>query len=123
MPKPLPLVDATATLCCAPLSAGALSFDDAVAVAKRLKAVADPVRLRLLSMLADAPEDGCCTCDLAPAVGVGEATVSHHLRQLFEAGLVTKSRAGMNVFYRPVPEALEALARVLLPDRLGSTVS
>ena len=119
MPKPLPLVDATSTVCCAPLSAGALSYDDAVAVAKRLKAVADPVRLRLLSMLALAPDEGCCTCDLAPAVGVGEATVSHHLRQLFEAGLVTKSRSGLNVLYRPVPEALQALARVLLPEPTG----
>lgn len=116
MPKPLPLLDATTTLCCAPLSAGALSYDDAVAVAKRLKAVADPVRVQLLSLLASAPDDGCCTCDLAPAVGVGEATVSHHLRQLLEAGLVTKRRAGMNVYYRPVPEALAAIANVLMPQ-------
>ena len=115
MPKPLPVIDATAPLCCAPLAAGALSYDDALAVAKRLKAVADPVRVQLLSMLADAPDDGCCTCDLAPAVGVSEGTASHHLRQLLEAGLVVKRRAGMNVYYRQVPEALEALAHVLLP--------
>ncbi|MDQ1681027.1 MAG: ArsR family transcriptional regulator, arsenate/arsenite/antimonite-responsive transcriptional [Frankiaceae bacterium] len=115
MPKSLPLLDTTATLCCAPLSAGAMSYGDALAVAKRLKAVADPVRVQLLSLLADATDDGCCTCDLAPAVGVSEATVSHHLRQLLEAGLVTKSRAGMNVYYRPVSEALAALAAVLTP--------
>ncbi len=115
MPKPLPVLDTTAPVCCAPLSAGALAYDDALAVAKRLKAVADPVRIQLLSMLADAPEDGCCTCDLAPAVGVTDGTASHHLRQLLDAGLVTKRRAGMNVYYRPVPEALEALARVLMP--------
>lgn len=115
VPKQLPVIDATAPLCCAPLAAGALNYDDALAVAKRLKAVADPVRVQLLSMLADAPEDGCCTCDLAPALGVTEGTASHHLRQLLEAGLVVKQRIGLNVFYRPVPEALEALAQVLLP--------
>lgn len=122
MPKQLPVIDTTAPLCCAPLAAGALDYADALAVAKRLKAVADPVRVQLLSMLADAPDEGCCTCDLAPAVGVTEGTASHHLRQLLEAGLVTKRRAGMNVYYRPVPEALEALANVLLPlasDRRG----
>ncbi|MDQ1702223.1 MAG: ArsR family transcriptional regulator, arsenate/arsenite/antimonite-responsive transcriptional [Frankiaceae bacterium] len=115
MPKSLPLVDARAALCCAPLSAGALSESDALAVAKRFKAVGDPVRVRLLSLLAAGPDDGCCTCDLAPAVGVGEATVSHHLKKLLEAGLVTKRRDGLNVYYRPVPEALEALAGVLMP--------
>lgn len=122
MPKQLPVLDTTAPLCCAPLAAGALDYSDALAVAKRLKAVADPVRVQLLSMLADAPDEGCCTCDLAPAVGVTEGTASHHLKQLLEAGLVTKRRAGMNVYYRPVPAALEALANVLLPlarDRRG----
>jgi DNA-binding transcriptional ArsR family regulator len=116
MPKQLPVIDTTAPLCCAPLAAGAMPYDDALAVAKRFKAVADPTRIQLLSMLADAPEDGCCTCDLAPAVGLTEGTASHHLRQLLEAGLVTKQRAGMNVYYRPVPEALAALAAVLQPS-------
>ncbi len=115
MPKQLPVIDATAPLCCAPLSAGVMSYKDALAVAKRLKAVADPVRVQLLSMLADAPVDGCCTCDLAPAVGLSEGTASHHLKQLFEAGLVTKERVGMNVYYRTIPEALSALAHVLFP--------
>lgn len=115
MPKPLPLVDTTAPVCCAPLASGALPYDDAVGLARRLKAVADPVRLQLLALLSEAPEDGCCTCELAPAVGVTEATVSHHLRQLLDAGLVTKQRHGANVFYRPVPEALSAMVRVLDP--------
>lgn len=93
-----------------------MSYDDALAVAKRLKAVADPIRVQLMSILVDAPEDGCCTCDLAPAVGLTEGTASHHLKQLLEAGLVTKERAGMNVYYRPVPDALAALAGVLMPS-------
>ena len=115
MPKQLPVIDTTGPLCCAPLTAGVMAYDDALAVAKRLKAVADPVRIQLLSMLIDAPVDGCCTCDLAPAVGLTEGTASHHLKQLLDAGLVTKQRSGMNVFYRPVPAAIEALARVLMP--------
>jgi ArsR family transcriptional regulator, arsenate/arsenite/antimonite-responsive transcriptional repressor len=115
MPKALPAIDVSGPVCCAPVSAGQMSLADAVAVAKRLKAVADPIRLQMLSMLADAPEDGCCTCELAPAVGLTEGTASHHLRVLLEAGLVTKQRAGMNVYYRPVPDALRALAEVLAP--------
>jgi DNA-binding transcriptional ArsR family regulator len=115
VPKQLPVIDASTPLCCTPLSSGVMSYDDALAVAKRLKAVADPVRVQLLSMLVDAGEQGCCTCDLAPAVGLTEGTASHHLRQLLDAGLVTKRRAGMNVYYRSVPGSLEALARVLMP--------
>jgi DNA-binding transcriptional ArsR family regulator len=86
----------------------------AVEVAVRLKALADPARLRLLSLLLTREE--VCTCDLAPAVGLTEATVSHHLGQLRKAGLVEGQRRGMNVFYRARREALGALVRVLDPD-------
>ena len=63
-----------------------------------------------------AAEDGCCTCDLAPAVGVTEATVSHHLKQLREAGLVEGRREGMNVFYLPLRDNLFALCRIIDPS-------
>jgi ArsR family transcriptional regulator len=115
MPKSLPLIDMTAPICCSPLGAGVLSADDAMAVAQRLKALADPVRVQLLSMLLAEPELGVCTCDLAPAVGLTEATVSHHLKQLRDAGLVEGRRKGTNVFYRPRPDALRALVTVLDP--------
>ena len=91
-----------------------MSPDDALQVALRLKALADPVRVRLMSLIL-ATDSGCCTCDLAPAVGVTEATVSHHLKQLREAGLVEGTRDGMNVYYRPLRDNLTALCRTIDP--------
>lgn len=88
---------------------------DALEVAVRLKAIADPVRVRLLSMLLAADE--VCTCDLAPAVGVTEATVSHHLSVLKKAGLISEGeRRGMNVYYRARRDSLGALCRVIDPN-------
>ncbi|MGB8652192.1 MAG: Rv2640c family ArsR-like transcriptional regulator [Mycobacteriales bacterium] len=115
MPKALPLVDITAPVCCAPLAAGVLPADDALGIALRLKALADPARVQLMSMLLAQVDEGACTCDLAPALGLSEATVSHHLKQLRDAGLVEGTRKGTNVFYRPQPDALGALVRVLDP--------
>ena len=115
MPKPLPVLDTTAPVCCAPLASGVIDAGDALEIALRLKALADPVRVQLMSMLLAQPETGVCTCDLAPAVGVTEATVSHHLKQLRDAGLIDGTRKGTNVFYRPRPESLGALCRVIDP--------
>ena len=115
MPKALPLRDTTAPVCCAPLAAGALDADAALEIALRLKALADPVRVQLMSILLAEADTGACTCDLAPAVGVSEPTVSHHLEQLRDAGLVEGTRKGTNVFYRPRPESLGALCRVIDP--------
>ena len=114
MPKALPVIDATSVVCCAPVAAAPMGVDDAVEVAVRLKAVADPTRLRLLSLLLS--QDEVCVCDLAPAVGLTEATVSHHLAQLRKAGLIEGERRGMNVYYRARRRALGALVRVLDPD-------
>jgi DNA-binding transcriptional ArsR family regulator len=89
--------------------------DAALEVAMRLKALADPVRVRLMSMLLTADE--VCTCDLAPAVRLTEATVSHHLSVLRKAGLITDGeRRGMNVYYRARRDSLGALCRVIDPD-------
>lgn len=115
MPRALPLLDLTAPVSCAPLGAGVMGAGDALAVALRLKALADPIRVQLMSMLLAEPATGICTCDLAPAVGLTEATVSHHLKQLRDAGLIEGSRKGTNVFYRTQSEALRALVRVLDP--------
>ena len=115
MPKALPVLDTSDPVCCAPIAAGVMASDDALGIALRLKALGDPVRVQLMSMLLAEPETGVCTCDLAPAVELSEATVSHHLKQLREAGLVEGTRKGTNVYYRPQPDALEALCRVLDP--------
>jgi len=110
MPRALPIIDTSAAVCCTPIAAAPLSEPDALEVAVRLKALADPIRLRLLSILLG--RDGVCTCDLAPAVGLTEATVSHHLGQLRKAGLVAGERRGMNVYYRARRESLDALIGV-----------
>ena len=114
MPKSLPTIDVSAPICCAPVAAAPMDEDAALEVALRLKALADPVRVRLMSLLL--ANDEVCTCDLAPSVGVTEATVSHHLGVLRKAGLITDGeRRGMNVYYRARREALVALCRVIDP--------
>jgi ArsR family transcriptional regulator, arsenate/arsenite/antimonite-responsive transcriptional repressor len=116
MPKPLPLLDpvSTAATGCAPLSHAPLSVDDARQLAARLKALADPARLRLLSLLLASVGQEACTCNLTEPLGLSQPTVSHHLKKLAEAGLVTGERRGVWTYYRVVPDALSALAQVLL---------
>jgi len=114
VPKSLPLITDTSPICCEPLtSSRMISERDALALAQRLKALADPTRVQLLSLLMTQPAQQACTCELAPAVKLSEPTVSHHLKQLLDAGLVTKDRRGLNVYYRLVPQSVKAIARVL----------
>lgn len=75
------------------------------------KVLADPARLRLLSLIA--AQDETCACDLVDPLGVSQPTVSHHLKVLFEAGLVDREKRGRFVYYRPVPERLEILSRAI----------
>ena len=88
MPKTLPVVDITAPACCAPLAAGPMSDDDALRVALRLKALADPARVKIMSLLFCSPAGEQNTGELAGVLGLTESTVSHHLGQLRNAGLV-----------------------------------
>lgn len=114
MARALPVITDASPVCCAPLrDDSAMTEADAVAVAARLKALGDPVRLRLVSLLLAAPDREACTCDLAPGVGLSEPTVSHHLKQLLLTGLVSRERRGTNVYYRAEADALRAVARVL----------
>jgi ArsR family transcriptional regulator len=114
MPKPLPMLVDVSPICCAPLGASpTLDLDVAVALAVRLKALADPARLQLLAFILDQPGQEACTCTMAPIVKLSEPTVSHHLKKLEGSGLLTKQRRGMNVYYRVVPEAIHAIARAL----------
>lgn len=115
MPKALPPVDTSAPVCCRTIASGVVTAEDALGIAVRLKALADPARVQLMSILLAEAETGVCTCDLAPALGLAEATVSHHLKQLREAGLVEGTRKGTNVYYRPQAEALAALCRTIDP--------
>ncbi len=116
MPKALPLVDITSPVCCAPVAAGPVGPENALEIALRLKALADPARVQIMSLVLAHAGTGVCTCDLAPAVRLSEATVSHHLKQLRDAGLVEGTRKGTNTFYRPRYEALGALCRVIDPN-------
>jgi len=100
----------------APLVRDPLTADRAVRVAGVFKALADPVRLRLLSLIASHAGGEACVCDLTPAFEVSEPTISHHLKTLREAGLVTSERRASWVFYRVVPEALTGLSGLLDPS-------
>jgi ArsR family transcriptional regulator, arsenate/arsenite/antimonite-responsive transcriptional repressor len=115
MPKTLPFRDVTGPICCAPLAAGAMGDDAALEVALRLKALADPVRIQLLTLIMAAESGEACNCELAPAVGLTDATISHHLKALREAGLIIGERRGTWTYYRPIREALTALCGVLDP--------
>jgi len=102
-----------AQVCCAPLMDGPLSAQDAVRLAGLFKAVADPARLRLLSLIAAQPDGQACTCDLTEPVGLSQPTVSHHLKVLLEAGLLSRDKRGQWSYYRIVPEQLAALRGAL----------
>lgn len=114
MPKTLPVVDISAPICCAPLAAGVMDGSAALELALRLKALADPARIQLISMLMAARPGEMSTGDLADTVALSSATVSHHLGQLRKAGLVSSQRHGVNVLHRAEPGALEALRAVLV---------
>jgi ArsR family transcriptional regulator, arsenate/arsenite/antimonite-responsive transcriptional repressor len=116
MPKALPVIDMSAPVCCAPVAAGPMSDDDALQVALRLKALADPARVKIMSYLFSSSAGEENSSELAAVLGLTESTVSHHLSQLRRAGLVESDRRGMNVYHRPHRDALGALCSVLDPN-------
>ena len=116
MPKTLPTIDISAPVCCAPVAAGPMTDEDALQVALRLKALADPVRVKIMSFLFSSSAGEEISGDLAAALGLSESTVSHHLTQLRKAGLVESDRRGMNVFHRARREALISICTVLDPN-------
>jgi len=99
--------------CCSPLLTAPLPEEQAVELASAFKALADPVRLRLLSLIAGAPAGTACSCDLEEPVGKSQPTVSHHLAVLADAGLITKEKVGRWVNCTIVPGRLEQLREVL----------
>lgn len=99
--------------CCAPLLAAPLDEAQAEDLAAGFKVLADPVRLRLLSLIAAAPDGTACSCDLEEPLGKSQPTVSHHLSVLAAAGLITKEKAGRWVMCTVVPERVAVLRDVL----------
>jgi ArsR family transcriptional regulator, arsenate/arsenite/antimonite-responsive transcriptional repressor len=114
MSKSLSLLEPAETaVCCPPLSAEPLSAEQAELVAPQLKALADPVRLRLMSLVASHPGGEACVCDLNEAFDLTQPTISHHLKVLHEAGLLDREKRGVWVYYRARTQALATLAALI----------
>ncbi len=99
--------------CCPPLTREPLSSEGAEAVAPLLKALADPVRLRLLSLVACHPDGEACVCDLTDAFDLSQPTISHHLKVLHETGLLDRTKRGVWVYYRVRRDALADVAALI----------
>jgi ArsR family transcriptional regulator len=98
---------------CPPLLAGPLPVEDAERLARGLKVLADPARLRLLSLIQSQPGGEACVCHLTGPLGLKQPTVSHHLKVLLEAGLVEREQRGSWAYFRVVPDQLQALRDLL----------
>jgi ArsR family transcriptional regulator len=107
----LPLRDVAA--CCSPITREILSESDADQVARLLKAVADPARLRLISMVAAHDGDEACVCELTEPLGLSQPTVSHHLKVLVDAGILSRTKRATWAYYKLVPGSLDSLAGLL----------
>jgi ArsR family transcriptional regulator len=99
--------------CCAPLAGPALSDTEAGELERLFSVLADRQRIKILNLLASTDEDSVCVCELVPALGLKQPTVSYHLKQLAQAGLVERERRGTFAYYRIVPGALERVRAVL----------
>ena len=99
--------------CSPPLTKEPLAADAAERIAPLLKALADPVRLRLLSLVASHGDGEACVCDLNDAFDLSQPTISHHLKVLHESGLLERSKRGVWVYYRVQPEALADLGALI----------
>ena len=114
MSKSLVMLDPADTVaCCSPLSAEPLSAEQAEQVAPLLKALADPVRLRLMSLVASHTGGEACVCDLNAAFDLSQPTISHHLKVLHDAGLLDREKRGVWVYYRARTSALLSLGALI----------
>jgi ArsR family transcriptional regulator, arsenate/arsenite/antimonite-responsive transcriptional repressor len=105
--------DLEAAQCCPPMAQDRIPAQVAGGLARAFKALGDPIRLQLMSMIASAPGGEICVCDLTPAFTISETTVSHHLKVLREAGLVDAERRASWVYYRARPALMQQLATLL----------
>lgn len=99
--------------CCPPLLEGRLTSSDASYLASIFRVLGEPARLQILSLIAAQPSQEVYACELVETLGISQPTVSHHLKVLYEAGLVTKERRGTSIFYRILPERLALLREAL----------
>jgi ArsR family transcriptional regulator len=102
-------------VCCSPVTEGVLEAGDAERLARTFKALGDPTRLRLLSLIAASPDGEACICDLTAPVSLSQPTVSHHMKLLVEAGLAAREQRGRWAYYRVISDGLEAASRVIRP--------
>jgi ArsR family transcriptional regulator len=118
--KLLPVLTPEASVCCEPLAREPLPEAAAQDLALLFKAVADPMRLRLLSMIACHEGGESCVCDLTDAFAVTPPSISYHLKILREAGLISSDRRGTWIYYRVNPDVMERMSAVLLPSALSA---
>lgn len=112
----LEVTDVSAGACCAPLVSEPITHADAEQLATTLKALADPARLRLLSIVASSEGQEACVCDLIEPIGLSQPTVSHHLKVLTDAGFLARSKRGTWAYYRLQRGALDRVAALLDPS-------
>jgi ArsR family transcriptional regulator, arsenate/arsenite/antimonite-responsive transcriptional repressor len=108
-----PPIDLDAVPCCTPMAQDRVPAQAAATLAHAFKALGDPIRLQLMSMIASAPDGEICVCDLTPAFTISSTTISHHLKVLREAGLVDAERRASWVYYRARPALMRQLATLL----------
>ena len=108
----LPLTDVTA--CCTPIARETISAGNADKLARSFKAIADPARIRLISLVAAHEDAEACVCDLTELLGLRQPTVSHHLKVLVDAGILSRDKRGTWAYYKLIPGALESLAHLLI---------
>jgi ArsR family transcriptional regulator len=101
--------------CCPPLTQAPIAASEALTPARMFKALGEPVRLRLMSMIASHSGGEACVCDLTDTFELSQPTISHHLKVLKESGLVSSERRGTWVYYRANPEALASMSDLLQP--------
>lgn len=109
----LKLTPVETVACCSPLARAPMSKRQAGQIAPLLKALADPVRLRLMSLVASHEGGEACVCDLGDAFELSQPTISHHLKVLHDAGLLDRSKRGVWVYYRARTDALTGLAALI----------
>jgi ArsR family transcriptional regulator, arsenate/arsenite/antimonite-responsive transcriptional repressor len=115
MPSLLPLLTTETGECCSAIPDSALTVEEADAIARTFKALGDPTRVRLLSLIAASRDGEACICDLTEPVGLSQPTVSHHMKLLVDAGLATREQRGRWAYFRVVTEALDRAASALRP--------
>lgn len=101
-----------AGICCPPLLAGNLTYGQAEELGQLLRVLSEPARIYMVSLIAVQPNQEVCACELVETLGLSQPTVSHHLKVMYEAGILTKERRGLWIYYRLVPDRIAALGSI-----------